>query len=365
MSRVPRATGVFLAAGTCRSPGGELALLAACRFLASLPFRSSVVIPSNLSLVDLPQGPRYRAYGMVRALLQEVMLPGAAGRGCYVGFADRLPLIGRARVSVLVAQNPHLYIPLPAHWPFLARLKTGVLRRWAKVSAGRADVIVVATPRMKEWVSVSTGVPDERIVVRSIPPQGIVDMKDRHRPRVSRIVMIGAVREYKRYAWAVQQIDEWAVRVGRWVEVVHVGEVVESRAGQEMRAAAEGCRRSSVDLRGPLRHEETLAVLVESDVLVFPSSRESYGLPLVEALACGVPIVCTDAEELRDVVGSNALFFQDRTGGLAEALAQIDEQVLRERMGQSGVERFARSEGWEIVPEGTLGLAGVGRSRER
>ena len=77
-------------------------------------------------------------------------------------------------------------------------------------------------------------------------------------------------------------------------------------------------------------------VLSEADVFVFPSSRESFGIPLVEALALGVPTICTDLPQFREIGGDapvyvkeDARLFVDRTGELSKHIARVERYFKR------------------------------------
>ncbi len=52
-----------------------------------------------------------------------------------------------------------------------------------------------------------------------------------------------------------------------------------------------------------------------TDLFVFPSLYEGYGLPVAEALACGAPVLAADASSLPEIVGPEALFDASRPGG--------------------------------------------------
>ncbi len=62
-----------------------------------------------------------------------------------------------------------------------------------------------------------------------------------------------------------------------------------------------------------------------AEALVFPSRFEGFGFPLVEAFACGCPVVCADATSLPEVAGGAALLFEP---GSPEALAERLEALL-------------------------------------
>ena len=60
---------------------------------------------------------------------------------------------------------------------------------------------------------------------------------------------------------------------------------------------------------GKITHEEVLKSILECDALVYLSLEESLGLPLIEAQAIGVPIICVDMPYARAICASNTLFF--------------------------------------------------------
>ena len=64
----------------------------------------------------------------------------------------------------------------------------------------------------------------------------------------------------------------------------------------------------NVTVTGHVADEELAAILTGARALVFPSDDEGYGLPPVEALACGTPVVCTDIPALREVLGDRATY---------------------------------------------------------
>ena len=64
----------------------------------------------------------------------------------------------------------------------------------------------------------------------------------------------------------------------------------------------------NVTVTGHVVDDELAAILTGARALVFPSDDEGYGLPPVEALACGTPVVCTDIPALREVLGDRATY---------------------------------------------------------
>jgi len=84
-----------------------------------------------------------------------------------------------------------------------------------------------------------------------------------------------------------------------------------------------------------------------SSLLVLPSLMEGYGLPAVEAAACGIPVVATEQSPLKQLLGDGVLVFDPYD---ADALQQsiesvLEDESLRRRMGQAALEAAAKL-GW-------------------
>ena len=79
-------------------------------------------------------------------------------------------------------------------------------------------------------------------------------------------------------------------------------------------------------------------------LFVFPSLYEGFGLPVLEAMACGVPVVCSNASSLPEVAGDAALLVDPLdTDGLTMAMARVlEDPDLRRGMIARGLEQAAR-----------------------
>jgi len=90
--------------------------------------------------------------------------------------------------------------------------------------------------------------------------------------------------------------------------------------------------------------DATLAVLYRlAAVFVFPSLYEGFGLPPLEAMACGTPVLTSRISSLPEVVGDGALLIdpyseEEIAGGIARIL---DDEDLRRRLVERGLERAA------------------------
>ena len=84
---------------------------------------------------------------------------------------------------------------------------------------------------------------------------------------------------------------------------------------------------------GYLQPDEIPALLRRARALIFPSLFEGFGLPPLEAMACGCPVACSDRGSLPEVVGERGLRFDPTS--VEEIASAIDRITSDERCGQA------------------------------
>lgn len=108
-------------------------------------------------------------------------------------------------------------------------------------------------------------------------------------------------------------------------------------------------QRSGFLTLGRLDHTEVGTALADHDVLVFPSLTETFGFPLVEAMAVGVPVVAADTPIHREICGDAALFFEpENPEDVCARLLELDAEAgLRARCRERGRARVKEHFTWE------------------
>ncbi len=106
---------------------------------------------------------------------------------------------------------------------------------------------------------------------------------------------------------------------------------------------------------GWVPEEDKPALYSMAKLFVFPSLYEGFGLPPLEAMACGTPVISSNVSSLPEVVGDAGLLVDPRDAAeLADAMATIlDDGRLRRGLGQRGLEQ-ARRFSWEKTARETL-----------
>jgi glycosyltransferase involved in cell wall biosynthesis len=156
----------------------------------------------------------------------------------------------------------------------------------------------------------------------------------------------GGTRDYVLFVGAVQaRKDPLAA-----LDAARQNDLTLVVAGPEKeRKVAEELRRGGADVRGWVSQDELVELYRGAAALLLPSRHEGFGIPVIEAMASGTPVVLSDDPALREVAGTAGTYARggDYAGALREALAE------RERLAAVGLER-ARSFTWAETARRTV-----------
>ena len=215
------------------------------------------------------------------------------------------------RSPVPMVVTLHDVIPLKRRGEYL---RSGMRFRMRYLAVQRAVRVIVPTNAVADDAVKVLGIPSERIVVigeaaaspftrRSEAEVGAV--RERYELPERYLLWVGGLRTpdpRKRVAALA--------RATRTMPLVLVGS-----AGRWARELPD------VTLTGEVTDEELAAIYTGAHALVFPSDDEGFGLPPVEALACGTPVVACDVPAVREVLGTRVVLGEvgDLDGLLAAA----------------------------------------------
>jgi len=156
-----------------------------------------------------------------------------------------------------------------------------------------------------------------------------------------KLLMVGSVLRRKNLRVIPPLIRELRRR-GREVCLLRVGQKLPHEMAEEVRAALGSAGRL---LESGLVPDQALqAAYSSADALLFPSTLEGFGLPILEAMAAGCPVVTSNAASLPEVGGDAVLYFSPHDAGqAAEACVRLmTEPGLREMLVRKGRERAAQ-----------------------
>ena len=231
-----------------------------------------------------------------------------------------------------------------------------LLGEMARLSAWKAERIIFVSETSRRIIAGKLLLPWKKTVVihHGIDPSFSRPRKDRPRPPASFLnrpyfLSVSQIRVAKNYPRLVQAFASLCKLAGFDYDLVIIGKVDEAKAGRDLARIIEreGIR-DRVHLPGAVPHEELPAWYAAATVFVFPSLLESFGHPLVEAMASGVPVVASSAPAIPEVVEDAALLFDPRSPlSIADAISRVlTDRRLAEELSARGRVRASRFS-WE------------------
>jgi glycosyltransferase involved in cell wall biosynthesis len=200
-------------------------------------------------------------------------------------------------------------------------------------SVRRAQHVFAISERTKRDLVEVYGTRPDKITVTPLAPDPAFRPAQEHD---SFLLFVSAIEPRKQPLDAIDAANA----VGR--KLVVVGPPKDAELAAEL-------RRRGADVRGYVPKDELVRLYQSAACLLFPSRYEGFGLPVVEAMACGTPVVAAPEPALQEVAGDAAVFADDLADGVRRALAD------RDRLSAAGLER-ARSFSWRETARITADL---------
>lgn len=230
-----------------------------------------------------------------------------------------LPVRHRGPQVVLI-HTPHL-VPNSKAGSVLQAAKYVVSRAILRLNTRFITAAIVQTETMR--ASVAAAYPrlsDRLVVIPQPPPQWLLDNKQVERTSRPlgrlRLFYPAAGYPHKNHV-LIEDFD--ALTIGDDI----IESITMTTDGGRVRVSS-----PRLIYRGKIGPQEMVALYASSDALLFPSLEESYGLPLVEAMFLGLPIVCADRAYARNLCGSEAIYFDPRSPkSLRDAVLELKARL--------------------------------------
>jgi glycosyltransferase involved in cell wall biosynthesis len=238
-------------------------------------------------------------------------------------------------------------------------------RRWALVyraglarAVRSADALIAVSRHTAEDLMRRTRVRPAKVYVTPLAPtlpHGDADVEKvlaRHRVHAPYILSVGTLEPRKNLARLVRAYRRLAAR-GAPHALVLAGPVGWRPAELLAETTKEGP--GSVVLTGFVSEDDLDALYRGADVFVYPSVYEGFGLPVLDAMARGVPTIVSTSSSLPEVAGEAAVPVDPRSiAGIVEALERVTtDGALAARLRDAGRARAARFT-WEDTARRTL-----------
>lgn len=258
-----------------------------------------------------------------------------------------------------------IYDLIPALFPGSVSFRARLLFRWATALALRAAdrVVVISQATRRDLLSLHHPSPAR---ITAIPlaashafrpaPAGQVDqVRRRYGLPDEYVLYLGINKPHKNL---VRLIDAFSLagRQGLRAGLVIAGAWDDRYPEPRLRAQELGLQ-DSVRFLGPVPEADLPPLYSGAASFVFPSLYEGFGLPVLEAMACGTPVACSDAPSLSEVAGDAALYFDPLdVASISRTLCRLlGDERLQQELRARGLVRKSRFS-WERTAQETLDL---------
>ena len=244
------------------------------------------------------------------------------------------------------------------------RLDWLIYRYWLPLAVRRLDAVITDSQQSKADIAQYLPLPMEKITVipcaanRHYRPLDIVDVQPvltRHGIAGPYILYVGSIAARKnlpRLLEAYAQVRQWSTH---WrLVIVGARQWKSSPVYETVQRLNLG---EHVYFTGYVEEADLPALYNGADLFVFPSLYEGFGLPVLEALACGTPVVTSKSSSLPEVAGDAALLVDPyNVEDIAHAMRRIlADQALAQDLRARGLKRAAQFS-WERTARETLAV---------
>jgi len=325
--------------------------------LAGLPHLTRVACPG------VPSG------RLLRVLYQNSIYPSVLKRyklDVFLATCNVLPLMAPSP-AVVIVQSLQFF----NHEPVFGRFRGAYLRWAVRASLRAADAVIAVSSTAREDTARLTGIPKKKIHVvqhglfRSFAtPRSIAESPTPDPPYILTVSTLYRFKNTRRL------IEAFALLRHR-DHIPHRLRIIGGDAdvtAAELRKVAEALDVSDhVDFLGAVPHDELPAHYSQAAVFVYPSLYETFGLPPLEAMAVGCPVVAANASAIPEVVGQAAELVDPMDAeairrGIARVLFDTRRRSELIESGRQWVKRFT----WQRAAQETMEiLSAVRASRGR
>lgn len=251
----------------------------------------------------------------------------------------------------------------PETFPKAMRLRLSLL---VKMTAHKADIVITGSENTKKDLISIYGVPAEKIEVtpyshskiyRQINDSGRIDaIKKRYNLNGSFVLYTGTLQPRKNITGL---INSWSILRSKYN--VQCKLVIAGKPGwlysDIMRSMKESMYSEDIIYLGYVPDEDLPYIFNAADLYVYPSFYEGFGLTILEAMACGVPVIVANNSSLIEVTGDAGILIDPyNEQEIAEAMFKVfNDPDLKNNMIRKGLSRSEKFS-WEHTAKKTLAV---------
>jgi glycosyltransferase involved in cell wall biosynthesis len=219
--------------------------------------------------------------------------------------------------------------------------------QFARDAAARSDLLIAVSRFTASQIEALLKVDPSRI---RVIPHGVHQRARSPVPREKLVLSVGAIQTRKNTARLVRAFE----RMPKGWRLVLAGSADGFGAAEELKSVEQSQQRAAIDVLGYVATAELESLYRRASLFAFPSLDEGFGMPILDAMAHGVPVITSNVSAMPEVAGDAALLVDPlNQEAIADALIRLaSDDVLRADLTQRGLDR-AREFTWSSAVEQT------------
>ncbi len=303
-------------------------------------------------------GPLYTCWRLWFDFRELPRLARMIGADAVFAMGNHLP--GRYDVPATVLyRNPH-YIEPDRDLSFAKRLEKQLFAR----TVARRPKFIAQSEEMRRRLTTSWDVPSASIevVANGLSADFLAGSVARDGPAstdgIFRLLYVSRYYPHKNHEYLVELAGRWK-DFGSGKILLQCTVDPDSAPGRRLASRARSLGVDDmIELLGELTSDELARRYREADALIFPSRMETFGNPLLEAMAHGLPVLAADRPYAHEICGDSALYFSlDRVDDARRKIEQLRlEQNRYADCSARGIERLSAFPSWREVAASYLSI---------
>jgi len=266
----------------------------------------------------------------------------------FHGLSNELPVgVFHKKVKSVVSIHDLIFLRYPEFYNLIDRW----IYRWKFKRACRvADKIIAVSECTKRDIISFFHIPEEKITVvyqgchqqfrETVTNEKKQEIREKYRLPHSFLLYVGSIESRKNLLLAVKALS----RLPENIHLVAVGKATPYQTKVEAYAQQSGLE-SRFHIRNNFSFSDLPAVYQSATAFIYPSFFEGFGIPVIEALSCGVPVIAATGSCLEEAGGTGSFYVNPEDDKeLANRILEIvNDESLANRMKEAGklyVKRF-------------------------
>ena len=305
------------------------------------PARAGLIDPGIL--LSKPKNKKltigWRSYGIIKDLQKDNI-------DLYHGLSNEIPFgIDKTDIPSIVTIHDLIFLRFPQYYNFIDRL---IYRIKFKYACKNADKIIAVSEQTKrDIIEFFRIAPDKiKVIYQSCAPEfkqstsgREQEISEKYQLPEKFVLNVGSIEERKNILVVVKALK----KVGENIHLVIVGKETKY-ARQVKKYIAENGLETSIHILNNVPFTDLPTIYRLAHVFIYPSRFEGFGIPILEALQSGIPVIAATGSCLEEAGGPNSIYVDPgNVDGFAKAINEVIEDVqLSAKMIKDGYEYVKR-----------------------